>query len=331
MVISLGMRIQSGPWGGGNQFGASLAAFLRARGHQVNFDLHHPAIDVILLTEPRGELRSSAFTDDDIEQYQTRNTHRAVVVHRINECDERKGTHDVNSRLRRANRVADATVFISRWLRDLHLGQGMEPRGVQVILNGADTAVFHPHRRDAWNGNGPLRLVTHHWGANHQKGMDTYLMLDGMLNDPAVRQRLSFTYIGNLPADVRFAHTTVLTPLHGQNLAGALRSHHVYVTGSVHEPAGMHHIEGAACGLPLVYRRSGALPEYCADFGEGFDGPDFPDALRRLALAYHVWADRVLTYPYTAARMCEQYLMLFRTLTTRCACAGTTTLAEAGS
>ena len=53
MVVSVGMRLQDGPWGGGNQFGSSLAAFLRARGIQVIFDLHHPAIDVILLTEPR--------------------------------------------------------------------------------------------------------------------------------------------------------------------------------------------------------------------------------------------------------------------------------------
>ncbi|MBK7258234.1 MAG: hypothetical protein IPI01_10645 [Ignavibacteriae bacterium] len=92
MVVSVGMRLQEGPWGGGNQFGSSLAAFLRARGIQVIFDLHHPAIDVILLTEPRGDLRTSAFTDDDIAYYQSRTGHRAVVIHRVNECDERKAT-----------------------------------------------------------------------------------------------------------------------------------------------------------------------------------------------------------------------------------------------
>jgi hypothetical protein len=32
MVVSIGMLLQDGPWGGGNQFGASLAAFLRAHG-----------------------------------------------------------------------------------------------------------------------------------------------------------------------------------------------------------------------------------------------------------------------------------------------------------
>jgi hypothetical protein len=283
----------------------------------VIFDLHHPAIDVILLTEPRGDLRTSAFTDDDIERYRSTTTHRAVVVHRINECDERKGTSGVNARLRHANRVADATVFISSWLMDLHLGQGMKAHGPHVILNGADATVFHPRGRAVWRGEGPLRLVTHHWGANRQKGMDTYLQLDGMLDDPALASRLAFTYIGNLPEDVHFRNATVLAPLHGDALASALRSNHVYVTGSVCEPAGMHHIEGASCGLPLLYRKSGALPQYCADFGEGFDGADLPAALRRLAGAYHVWADRVLTYPYSAERMCGQYLGLFEMLLTQ--------------
>ena len=27
----------------------------------------------------------------------------------------------------------------------------------------------------------------------------------------------------------------------------------------------MHHIEGILSGLPIIYRNSGALPEYCGD------------------------------------------------------------------
>lgn len=314
MVVSIGMRLQQGPWGGGNQFGSTLAAFLRANGADVRFDLGHPAIDVIVLTEPRPGLRSSAFTDDDVERYLASAAVRPVVVHRVNECDERKGTQGVNAFLRHANRVADATVFISSWLRDLHCAQGMSPRMPRVILNGADASIFHPRGRAVWRGTGPLRLVTHHWGANPEKGFDVYGELDRMLEDPALRAVLQFTYIGNIPGDVHFRHTAVLAPLHGHALADALRSHHIYVTGSQHEPAGMHHIEGAACGLPLLYRRSGALPEYCAPFGVGFDGPDVAAALQQLAAGYHVWADRVVTYPYSADHMNRQYLALFRDL-----------------
>ena len=314
MVVSIGMRVQDGPWGGGNQFGASLAAFLRTHGVRVIFDLQDPAIDVILLTEPRGELRTSAYTDAEIEQFQSLHGRRAVVVDRVNECDERKGTQGVNARLRQANRVADATVFISSWLMDLHRQQGMAPRRPRVILNGADRSIFHPRGRAVWRGTGPLRLVTHHWGANHLKGADTYTMLDGLLDDPKVRDVLAFTYIGNPPEGVRFRNVTLVPALHGHDLATAIRANHVYVTGSQNEPAGMHHIEGAACGLPLLYRRSGALPEYCSAFGVGFDGPDLQQALQQLALSYHVWADRVQSYPYSAEAMCRQYLGLFEEL-----------------
>jgi hypothetical protein len=305
------MRVQDGPWGGGNQFGAAFAEYLQARGVTVEFDLTRPDIDLILLTEPRRELMTCAFDDRDIATYRTSVNPRAIVVHRVNECDERKGTTGVNKRLREANRMADATVFISSWLMDLHLAQGMSPIRPCVILNGADTRIFHPGAPKHWTPGEPLMLVTHHWGANRLKGHDVYQSIDEMLSDPRINSKLSFTYIGNLPDGAQLPNSRVVPPLHGHALADELRLHHLYVTGSENEPAGMHHIEGALCGLPLIYRRSGALPEYCSDFGIGFDGLDFPAALTTMMMTYHVWADRTRSYPYTAERMCDQYFSLF--------------------
>jgi hypothetical protein len=314
MVVSIGMRVQDGPWGGGNQFGAALAEYLQGRGVIVEFDLHRPDIDLILLTEPRRDLKTCAFDDRDISTYRGSVNPRAVVVHRVNECDERKGSIGVNARLREANQVADATVFISSWLRNLHVNQGMTPARPCVILNGADGRIFHPGDSIRWKPGEQLKLVTHHWGANRLKGHDIYEQIDRMVSDPRISSKISLTYIGNLPDGTRLPHCRVSEPLHGENLADELRRHHVYVTGSENEPAGMHHIEGALCGLPLLYRRSGALPEYCTDFGIGFDGSDFPSALKTMMATYHVWADRTRSYPYTAERMCEQYLSLFSRL-----------------
>ena len=47
----------------------------------------------------------------------------AIIVHRINECDERKGTNNMNSLLKRANYVSDHTIFIASWLKELNLWQ----------------------------------------------------------------------------------------------------------------------------------------------------------------------------------------------------------------
>lgn len=80
----------------------------------------------------------------------------------------------------------------------------------------------------------------------------------------------------------------------------------------------MHHIEGALCGLPLIYRNSGALPEYCSGYGIKFEGPDdFEYALKRMCLGYDKWLRRIDNYPHTSDRMCKKYMELFNSLLER--------------
>ena len=43
-----------------------------------------------------------------------------MIFHRINECDERKGTNYINKFYIEANKVADVTIFVSNWLRLLY-------------------------------------------------------------------------------------------------------------------------------------------------------------------------------------------------------------------
>ena len=311
MKISIGMNLQSGPWGGGNQFGQALVEYLRQQGAEVYFDLANPNLDLILLTEPRSALRISAYSDKDIIKYLLRKNWQTIVVHRVNECDERKGTTGVNQRLIRANFCADYTVFISRWLQDLFLSQGLKMPAYGVILNGANPQIFHANGYKPWDKSSKLKLVTHHWGANHLKGFDVYQRLDNMLAEPKFRQKVEFTYIGNLPQDFHFSNVRHIPPQSGLELAQSIKSHHVYLTASQNEPAGMHHIEGAMCGLPLLYRKSGALPEYCQGFGVSFTAEDFEQKLEEMMDTYDYWVDRINDYPHTAERMCEIYDNLF--------------------
>lgn len=309
MKVAIGYHIQDGPWGGGNQFARSLVEALASRGDQVVFALDDPDIDIILLTDPRGRSPTVSFHAGSVLRYLRRNPH-AVVVHRINECDERKNTRNMNPLLRRANYVADHTVFIATWLKNLDVWR--RESTCCVVLNGADPRVFNPAAHRPWDGAEPLRLVTHHWGGNRLKGFDVYETLDRLVGDPAWAGRIEFTYVGNLPDGVALPNTRYLPPLNGEVLGRELASHHVYVTGSVNEPAGMHHIEGALCGLPPIYRNSGALPEYCARFGIGFDNTeDFVAALRQMMAKYPIYCAAMPTYPNTAERMCAEYLSLF--------------------
>jgi hypothetical protein len=309
MRIAFGHRPQSGPWGGGNRFAKALIEALQKRGDEVVYGLGHSGIDIILIVDPRSRNPVVPFTPGAVFRHVLRHP-RTLVAHRINECDERKGTHTMNLRLRLANYVADHTIFIGRWLADLDLWRAETP--FRVIHNGADRNIFTDAGRLPWDRREPFRLVTHHWGAHANKGFDVYDRLDAMMDEPNWQGRLEFTYIGNMPAGRVLRHARHLQPMDGRDLAAELRRHHGYVTASLNEPAGMHHIEGALCGLPLLFRNSGALPEYCAGFGEMFENAnDVGEALSKLLARYDMHCAALLDYPHDAERMCRDYLSAF--------------------
>ena len=312
--VSLGMRFHDGPWGGGNLFGKALVEHLQNIGARVTTDLRQPDIDVILLADPLPRSRSASFNDTDIARYLWFRNPRALVIHRINECDERKGTRRVNRRLIAANQLADHTVFIASWLKDLFQAQGLPCRRASVILNGADRHIFHSNGPRPWNGQEPLKFVTHHWGTNWRKGFDIYQRLDAMLALDHWRNRVAFTYVGRLPDGFCFANTRYVEPLSGEALADELRSHHAYLSASQYEPGGMHHIEGAMCGLPLLFRRSGALPEYCTGFGTEFVGNDFEERLEVFFAAFPSLTAKMSTYPHDSVTMVGGYWELIQDL-----------------
>ncbi len=320
MKVSIGMKIQSGAWGGGNQFGATLTAYLRDRGVTVSHDLAAPDLDIILLAEPDRKLRVSAYDHRDILKYLLLRNRRCLVVHRINNTSEAR--EDPAKRFNHfrinANRVADHTVFISDWVKRRYQESGFgtlagpAPRTSTIIANGANHHLFRS--APARNRPGPLKVVTHHWSNHPNKGFDIYERLDGLLQEPTWANRLSFTYIGRLPEHFSFKAGRHLAPLAGEKLAVALAAHDFYLTASQHEAAGMHHIEAALCGLPLLYRQSGALPEYCQGFGLSFTAENFESRLGEMVDTLPHWTDRVKEYPFTAERMCENYFKLFQDL-----------------
>lgn len=311
MKIAINLRLHEGPWGGGNRFVAAISAALLARGDTIVHSLHDSDIDIILMIDPRWRHPLVRFTPGAILRYLLITNPRALVVHRINECDERKNTRNMNSLLWRANYCADHTVFVGRWLEKLAIWQSGPQARHSVIPNGADTCIFNAHGWQPWNGREALKLVTHHWGGNWMKGFDIYQRIDEMLAEEEWKGRIEFTYVGNLPKGFTFRNARYVAPLDGELLADELRSHHAYVTASINEPGGNHQSEGALCGLPLLYRRSGCLPEYCDGFGVSFDVGDFERGLLKLIEEYESLVTVMPNYPYTAERTCESYLELF--------------------
>ena len=97
MKIAIGSKILNKAWGGGNLFVKNLSEHLANNGHRVVFVLFDNDIDLILFTDPRFSSENSTFNHKDIKYFQKLVNPNVKVVHRINECDQRKNTFGVNS------------------------------------------------------------------------------------------------------------------------------------------------------------------------------------------------------------------------------------------
>jgi len=311
MKVSIGTNIKDGPWGGGNLFAINLKNHLHLKGFEVVNNLDDDDIDIILITEPRRTSESSAFTHIDVQKYLKFVNSETLVMHRINECDERKNTKYLNKYMINANKVADYTVFVSTWLKNLYENQGISTKNNHVVLAGANKEIFNNKNYVPWDGSEEMRIVTHHWGANWNKGFDVYTNLDKLISSKKWQNKISFTYIGNLPKNFKFENTKVIKPLSGENLAETIKKNHIYLTASINEPSGNHHIEGAQCGLPLLYIDSGGIPEYCSGFGEIFDKYNFEQKLEKLMHEYLESVENMKNYPNNSVIMCNEFENFF--------------------
>jgi len=309
--ISMNARKIEGPYGGGNQFANTLEKYLRSKGHEV-FRKLVPDLDLILIVSSQQHLKITAYDIDSIVDYVALNPN-TVVVHRVNSCDEARGSNlGINEAMLKANQVADYTVFISSFIRDLFASKGLDfNKPHRVILNGADEQIFNPLGRAEWTPGEKLRIVTHHWSSNYMKGFDIYEKLDLLLETEPFKDLFTFTYIGNVPVGVFFKNTKVIAPTSGRGLANLLKEHHVYLTAARNEAGGMHHIEGMRCGLPVLYLKSGALPEYCKPYGIEFTLINFEEKLLEMRERYLDLREKVLECPYTGAWMASQYEEIF--------------------
>jgi len=173
--------------------------------------------------------------------------------------------------LAEASKHVDFTIFIAEWLRDYHAARWFDTaRPHAVVYNGADPAVFHPIGQRPWNSPEPLRIVTHHWSNNPLKGFDVYEEVDRLL---AAGQLPGFEFwvIGRWPENIQWKKARTFPPSAGHALGAQLRACHLYLTATRWEPCGMHHVEGAQCGLPLIYHEDGGgVVEAGLRYGIGF-------------------------------------------------------------
>ena len=312
MKISFGSKIIEGPWGGGNLFLINLKEYLEANGHTIVFDLKDKDIDIILFTDPRkGRGSTSTFGEKEIKKYISKINKKTRVVQRINECDERKNTKGVNKLYLSSTEIADSVVFVSNWLQDIYLQLGLDENKSTVIMSGSNELIFNSYGRTEKPVNKKFKLLTHHWSSNYLKGFELYSLIDQLLETNKWRNKIEFTYLGNVDKEFAFKNTKIMAPLSGFELANEIKEHDIYVTGSLNEPSGNHHIEAALCGLPVLYINSGGVPEYAKNYGVEVTLKNFEERLEYLIEYYGQFEKKMKTYPYNSTAMCEKYEKLF--------------------
>ena len=237
MKILFNRKPIDGPWGGGNLLVQALCSYAKSHGINIVYEFE-AGIDAILMLDPRpNELGIG------VEQiYSHSKAFNVPVIHRVNECDARKGTTDVDKMLQECSKISKTTVFVSEWMKNYHANLGWFCSDQKVIYNGVDHEHFKPTEKLA---NGKINIVAHHWSDNYKKGFDVYEDLDRWV---ARNPDFTFTYIGRERGT--FKNTTVIAPIHGKTLGHKLGSFDVYVSASRYDPGPNHIIEAVACDLP---------------------------------------------------------------------------------
>jgi len=305
-TVSFNMRPVEHAWGGGNQWLDQATRDLHEHGYDARFDLRGDSACVVLVDPRVGG--TVVFGADEIARKD------APCLHRINECDLRKGTNEIDALLAEANRVADHTVFISAWLRDYHAERWFDrARPHSVILNGADPRVFSPEGSAELEPGATMRIVTHHWSDNPMKGFDVYEEVDRLIAAGDLPDT-ELWVIGRWPERTEWQAARTFPPATGAELAGLLRQCHVYLTASRWEPGGMHHVEGAQCGLPVLYHEDGGgIVELASRYGIGFRD-DVAGAIAEMRERYPELRRRVLEQGPNGDAMAAEYRALIERL-----------------
>ncbi len=312
-TVAFNMRPRRGPWGGGNQWLNQMTDYLKWQGFRVVYSLDE-RVECVLYTHAglSGEL---TFRAEDVQRWKEERP-RLRCIHRINDNDIRKGTGQMDRVLAETDRVADCTVFVSRWLRDYHAARWFDrKRPHRVVLPGADPRVFHP-LGSARNTTDRFRLVTHHWSDNPSKGFDRYAEIDALIAEGKL-PGVELWVIGRWPKSLNWKVACTHPPCTGAKLAGLLRQCHAYVSASRFEPGAMHVAEGLQCGLPLLYTSdSGGTVEIGERFGVLL-GEDTISALAKLKQSYGTIRARVLEEGPSGEGMCAAYTGMIRWLLAR--------------
>jgi glycosyltransferase involved in cell wall biosynthesis len=210
-----------------------------------------------------------------------------LYVHRVDgPVDVYRGRNDgVDKGIFAFNKkIADKTIFQSRYSLEKHLELGMEFKDPVVIMNAADPEIFRTQGRTTFSRERKTRLIAASWSDNINKGAMIYQWMDQYLD----WNRFEMVFVGRSP--IVFNNISMIPAVDSSQMADLFRHHDVYITASRNDPCSNSLIEALTCGLPAVYLQSGGHPEIVQRAGLGFEAAEqIPEALDKVIDSYEVF------------------------------------------
>lgn len=196
-------------------------------------------------------------------------TSRGKLVIRVNDCDI---TRSLNPARSRENEIIkhfteiDYFIFNSNFIKEYYESKLKKLRLLipeyksTVIINGCCPQTFQSLPKSDCSRK--LKIVTHHWSNNPNKGYQTYYNLWKYVNDHP-ELNIEFVFIGKSSPE-EFSKMPIIGPLVPTQINKELNSCHVYITDSRYDSCPNHVIEAISCGLPILYSNvPGGAKELC--------------------------------------------------------------------
>ncbi len=205
----------------------------------------------------------------------------------------------VTAATRASAAVANELITVHEPLRQLSIARGVAPERIEVVMNGADAAIFDPsqHQRRPFMADGTLRLI-HHSNLQRIYGLDRAMEAIAALRYDVP---LHLDVYGDGPwrpqieAAIERCGVGDLVTLHGRvpidDLPGLIAAHDVGIVPSIHEPyleysLSTKLLEYVAMGLPVIASDLATNRAHFTDdailFVAGGDPASLAAAIRRI-------------------------------------------------